>query len=399
MDTVYLDFAKAFDKVDHGIVLKKLSLIGIRGKVLTWIQSFLTNRTQKVMVNGFLSEPAPVISGVPQGSVLGPLLFLILMGDIDRDIAHAFVSSFADDTRLSRAVSGVRDASSLQTELEIIYQWSVENNMSFNGPKFEVVRYGSDDVLKCTTSYTGPDGSIIPDKDHVKDLGVTMSNDCSFKQHVNNICISARNMCSWILRTFQSRSPELMLTTWKSLVLPILDYCSQLWSPTKVGQIQEIEDIQKSFTRKICFRNRGDYWERLNTFKLYSLQRRRERYRIIYIWKILENHVPNIGADKIKSRYSIRHGRTCILPPRPSNNAPNHIKQIIEGSFSVNAGNLFNSLPKSIRNLTNVDTPTFKRHLDGFLSTIADEPQCPGYTARRRAASNSLTHTITACKH
>ena len=93
-----------------------------------------------------------IISGVPQGSVVGPLLFLILMGDIDRDIAHAFVSSFADDTRLSRAVSGVRDASSLQTELEIIYQWSVENNMSFNGPKFEVVRYGSDDVLKCTTS-------------------------------------------------------------------------------------------------------------------------------------------------------------------------------------------------------------------------------------------------------
>ena len=132
------------------------------------------------MVNGFLSEPAPGISGVPQVYVLGPLLFLILMGDIDRDIAHAFVSSFADDTRLSRAVSGVRDASSLQTELEIIYQWSVENNMSFNGPKFEVVRYGSDDVLKCTTSYTGPDGSIIPDKDHVKDLGVTMSNDCSF---------------------------------------------------------------------------------------------------------------------------------------------------------------------------------------------------------------------------
>ena len=152
-----------------------------------------------------------------------------------------------------------------------------------------------------------------------------MSNDCSFQQHISNICVSARNMCAWILRTFQSRSQELMLTTWTSLVLPILDYCSQLWSPSKVGQIQEIEDIQRSFTRKIWCKTRGDYWERLDSFKLYSLQRRRERYRIIYIWKILENLVPNIGADKVQSRCSIRHGTTCILPPRPPNNAPTHI--------------------------------------------------------------------------
>jgi hypothetical protein len=186
-----------------------------------------------------------------------------------------------------------------------------------------------------------------------------------------------------------------MLTLWKSLVLPILDYCSQLWSPTKVGQIQEIEDIQKSFTRKIRSRSRDDYWERLNTYKLYSLQRRRERYR--KTWKILENYAPNIGADKIKSRSSIRHGRVCVIPP-PPNSSPTYVQRLIEGGFCVNGGNLFNSLPKSIRNLTNVDVLTFKSKLDGFLSTIADEPQSPGYTASRRAASNSLIHMIPACK-
>jgi ribonuclease P/MRP protein subunit RPP40 len=396
VDTVYLDFAKAFDKVDHSIVIKKLSLIGIRGKVLSWIESFLTNRTQKVMVNGFLSEPAPVISGVPQGSVLGPLLFLILIGDIDRDIAESFISSFADDTRLTRAVSGVRDASSLQTDLEKIYEWSVENNMMFNAKKFEVARYGPDEVLKSTTNYTGSDGSIIPEKEHVRDLGVTMSNDGSFKQHITNMCTSARNMCAWILRTFQSRSAELMLTMWKSLVLPILDYCSQLWSPTKVGQIQEIEDIQKSFTRKIWNVNRGDYWERLSTFKLYSLQRRRERYRVIYIWKILEGLVPNVGANRVVSRFSTRHGRLCEIP-HISSNSPTKVQRLLEGSFCINGGNLFNAIPKSIRNLTNVDIATFKKKLDGFLSSIADEPQSPGYTARRRAVSNSLTHMIPAC--
>ena len=363
---------------------------------MSWIESFLTNKAQKVMVNGFLSEPAPVTSGVPQGSVLGPLLFLILIGDIDRNIAESFISSFADDTRLSRAVSGVREASSLQTDLEKIYQWSVENNMMFNGEKFEALRYGRDDVLKCTTSYTSPEGSVIPEKEHVRDLGVTMSNDGTFKQHITNMCLSARNMCSWILRTFQSRSEDLMLTMWKSLVLPIVDYCSQLWSPSKVGQIQEIEDIQRSFTRKIWHINRGDYWERLTSLKLYSLQRRRERYRIIYTWKILEGLVPNVGTNKVSSRTSARHGRLCEIP-RISNSAPANIQSLLEGSFCIHGGKLFNAIPKSIRNLVGVDIATFKKKLDEFLTSIPDEPQSPGYTARRRADSNSLLHMIPVC--
>ena len=269
--------------------------------------------------------------------------------------------------------------------------------MMFNSKKFEVVRHGPDDVLKSTTSYTGPDGSIIPDRDHVRDLGVTMSNDCSFQQHISNICVSARNMCAWILRTFQSRSQELMLTTQRGSPLSSLSWTIAL----NFGVHPKLAKYRRSkISRDRSLERSGAKTEeRLDSFKLYSLQRRRERYRIIYIWKILENLVPNIGADKIQSRCSIRHGRTCILPPRPSNNAPTYIKRLLEGSFCVNAVNLFNSIPKSIRNLSNVDTLTFKRKLDGFLTTIADEPQCPGYTARRRAASNSLTHMITACKH
>ena len=397
VDTVYLDFAKAFDKVDHRIVLKKLSLLGVRGKMLQWLESFLTSRTQRVMVNGVLSDPVPVTSGVPQGSVIGPLLFLILIGDIDSNITSGFISSFADDTRLSKGISGVMDASSLQTELETVYQWADDNNMLFNNKKFEVLRYGPDDTLKFTTSYTAPDGSIISDKHHVRDLGVTMSDDGSFKEHISVMCQSARNMCSWILRTFQSRSPELMLTMWKSLVLPILDYCSQLWSPMKVGEIQEIEDIQKSFTRRIHIQDRGDYWNRLKTLGLYSLQRRRERYKIIYVWKIMENIVPNLPNDdsKIQPVLSTRHGRFCKVPKVSTSHCK--IKTLREGSFCVNGANLFNALPKNIRDLTGIDVLEFKKKLDKFLMTVGDEPQSPGYTAGRRAASNSLVHMVSVC--
>ena len=184
-----------------------------------------------ILVNVVLSDPAPVKSGVPQGSVIGPLLFLTLIGDIDNNIGHAFLSSFADDTRLTVRIGGVSDASLLQTDLETVYQWAEDDNADFNNKKFEAARRGTNDALKLTTSYTAPDGTIISEKDHLRDLGVTMSADSSFKQHIDKMCQSAKNMCAWILRTFQSRSPELMLTLWKSMVIPILDYCSQLWSP------------------------------------------------------------------------------------------------------------------------------------------------------------------------
>ena len=117
VDVVYLDFAKAFDKVDHNILLHKLKSHGINGKTLRWIQAFLEKRTQKVVVNGKLSSPHQVISGVPQGSVLGPLLFLILIGDIDENTMHSLISSFADDTRATKGLKEETDAASLQNDL------------------------------------------------------------------------------------------------------------------------------------------------------------------------------------------------------------------------------------------------------------------------------------------
>ena len=396
VDSVYLDFAKAFDKVDHRILLTKLSALGVRGVLLMWIESFLTSRTQRVIVNGVLSDPSPVVSGVPQGSVIGPLLFLVLLGDIDANILSSFLSSFADDTRMARGLSGVSDASALQTDLEAVYQWAEDNNMSFNDLKFEVLRFGSDLTLKLITSYTNPSGNIIDSKEHVRDLGVTVSADGSFREHIRKVCQSARNMCAWILRTFSDRREDLMLTTWKSLVLPILDYCSQLWSPQNKGDIQMIEDIQKSFTRKIFLHGREDYWDRLQSLRLYSLERRRERYRIIYVWKMLENMVPNLTTDnKITSNTSLRFGRKCVVPSM-SRTASSRVQSIREGSLSVNGVQLFNVLPRQIRDMTNVELPDFKKKLDEFLATIPDEPLCPGYTGIRRAESNSLLHMVPA---
>ena len=130
-----MDFSKAFDKLDFNILPNKLKITGIDGKLGKWI---ITNRDQHVLVNGSRSAPTRVLSGVSQGSVLGPLLFLILLGDIDKPIIHSFLSSFADDTRMEKGIRSLEDCIKLQDDLDLLYKWANENIMMFNGEKFEV---------------------------------------------------------------------------------------------------------------------------------------------------------------------------------------------------------------------------------------------------------------------
>jgi exonuclease III len=142
VDVIYLDFEKAFDKVDHGILLHKVRDLGIIGKLGRWLYNFLTGRKQKVSVRGYLSEESEVVSGVPQGSVLGPLLFLIMIADIDSDLQNSRATSFADDTRISRRIATEDDVLLLQGDLDNVLHWAVSNNMNLNGEKFELLRYG-----------------------------------------------------------------------------------------------------------------------------------------------------------------------------------------------------------------------------------------------------------------
>ena len=202
-------------------------------------------------------------------------------------------------------------------------------------------------------------------------------------------------MCSWILRTFKSRSPILMVSLWKAMVQPILDYCSQLWCPIQPGQIKQLEEIQKSFTRKIKLEGKHDYWERLKRLKLYSQERRRERYRIIYAWKSFENLVPVIhdGGNGGILKLHPRNGRTMSLPT-VVNNCPGAVKKMRDCSFIAHGGKLFNCLPIGIRNYTNCSLLEFKKKLDCFLSSIPDEPLVVGYTQNRSSNSNSLISLV-----
>ena len=207
-------FTASFDKVDHNILLTKLRNLGIGGKIHSWIESFLKNRQQRVRVDGFLSERVWVKSGVPQGSVLGPLLFLIMMLDITDEVRHSNLSSFADDTRLWMRIRNLLDTKKLQDDLDGLYRWSDMNNMDFNSDKFEGQSYGFEEEQH----YKAPDFSTIAQNNVLKDLGIYMAEDLKFKHHINNIVAKGQKMSGWILRTIKSRKEEHMKTLLKSLV-------------------------------------------------------------------------------------------------------------------------------------------------------------------------------------
>ena len=399
VDTVFLDFAKAFDKVDHGVLLHKLRNLGITGKIGAWIHSFLTDRSQIVVVNGKHSLPSKVVSDIHQGLVLGPLLFIILMVDIDKGVRHLVISSFADDTNINKTVSTVGDVDQLQQNLNKIYTWAKNNNMSFNNNKFELLRCGKEKDIKHHISLhttTNP----IETSSHVKCLGIQLSEDDTFHHHIHQTAKKARRLARWILKTFHTREASCLLTLWKALVQPVLDYCSQLWSPHKAADVQAVEAVQRSFTALIWEAKGLNYWDRLQKLGhrlwlgFYSQQRRRERYRIIYTWKILEGLVPNPSPNsKIVAKLCPRVGRMCCQSTLPSQ-ASGRMKTLLAASLTYKGHHLFNSLPRQVRNTTNCKVEHFKNQLDKFLKSVPDKPPVPGYTSLCRAASNTIPDQI-----
>ena len=403
IDSIYLDFSKAFDKVDHTILCNKLKEKRIGGLVGAWLHNFLSNRTQQVSANGAISESTPVLSGVPQGTVLGPILFVIMICDLGSDLTAAFISMFADDSRVSSIATSENEQAHFQQELDdAIYPWAQANKAVFNGDKFEHVHFGKN--CASVPTYLDTNGTPIDKKANIKDLGVIISNDLTWSNQIDRVIASCRKQTAWILRTFASRDIQTMRTLWVSLVRPIIDYCSPLWSPkpTSYGQIDKLEGVLRSFSKNVDGLRELPYCDRLRSLSLHSIQRRHERYKILYMYKIKEGLVPNLPINPFNPETSFglefssnpRTGCRCSIPEQILYHNPAEIPR--NSSFALTATNLWNCLPPSLSLISNKSVDYFKKQLDKFLDIFPDEPRCSAsgqyYDPNTGRTTNSIWH-------
>ena len=215
-NTIYLDFANTFDKVDHDILCHKLKVLCVSGRLVIWIREFLVGRSHRISANGLLSESFSVMSGISQGTVLGPILFIIMICDLGKDLLRSITSKYADDTKNTAKVVNTDDAKNFQHELdEMVSPWAPRNNMCLNGEKFEHNRIG-DNLEVEIYSNKDPNGNVIIENEYIKDLGVYISSDLTWTRQINEVVSAARSMSGWALRSFSTREEDHMITIWNS---------------------------------------------------------------------------------------------------------------------------------------------------------------------------------------
>ena len=361
VDIIYLDFAKAFDKVPYQRLFKKLDAHGIKGRVAEWVKNWLSARRQKVCLNKQYSDWKDVISGVPQGSVLGPLLFLIYINDLDNEILSK-LGKFADDTKMCRGVVDEQQVGILRNDLNNIYKWSVDWQMLFNINKCTVIHMG----VKNKKNDYEMGGIALRKSSKERDLGVIIdSNGKSTEQCVMAVK-KANTMLGMIKRNIHFKSRDIIVKLYKALVRPKLEYCVQVWCPYLKKDTDLLERVQKRATKMIEGLGTLDYEERLNKCGLITLTKRRARGDLIQVFKTLK------GIDRIDYRK--------FFTLKGINKTRGHDCRVEKGRFTLDIRkhfftqrvvNAWNELPQSVVDSTNVNE--FKNKLDKFDRYFREE--------------------------
>ena len=238
VDAIFLDLSKAFDTVPHKRLCNKLSFYGIRGALLRWIESFLTNRTQQVIINDKSSDPLPVLSGVPQGSVLGPLLFICYINDMPNNISST-IRLYADDALLYRSIHNEKDVYALQNDLNLLTSWAAEWQMTFNPKKTEFLRI-TNKINPLESQYYLLN-TPIPTVSHAKYLGVIIDKNLNWKQHVNMVTSKANSTRGFLQRNLAKCPTHVKRLSNTTFVHPILDYACTIWAPYYQSYIHSIK--------------------------------------------------------------------------------------------------------------------------------------------------------------
>ena len=362
MDIVYLDFSKAFDKVPHRRLVEKIKAHSIDGRILTWISSWLSNRRQRTVLNGETSDWREVDSGVPQGSVLGPLAFVIFINDLD-DVTDdiSIMNKFADDTKCGHVIKDQTDIDTLQNCLDRLTEWANKWGMSFNVGKCKVMHVGR---ANPKATYTMND-IVLGETEEEKDIGVKVH--CSLKpsKHCSEAAQRANNVLGQISRSFHYRDRKIFVQLYKQYVRPHLEFAVPAWCPWLQGDVQAIEKVQERAVRMVAGLSSTTYKARLEELGLPSLETRRVHYDLAQVYKIIrrkDDVDPATWFDLIGpapervTRHT--HDPENIRRPAPNSDIRRHF-------FSARVVDLWNSLPSEVKKSKTV--ATFKSSIEKIV--------------------------------
>ena len=296
IDLVLFDFAKAFDVVCHSILLDKLRCIGVGGRLLGWLHEFLTVRNMQVTVKSTLSSPREVMSGVPQGSVLGPILFLVYINHIAANLSCQY-KIFADDLKIYTCISNPDSAKSFQTDINHLHVTARSWGLRMNTKKCAALRFQRRSATLEPRPVYMLDGQQIPNESAQLDLGVLIDDQLKFHDHTRNVTRKAGGVAHSFLKGTVCRDSDFMVHIFMSHIRPILEYASTVWNTGYLQDIRRLESIQRLWTRQIKGLEGEEYATRLRVLDMYSVKGRFLRADLIKCWKIFNGKSPIKPTD------------------------------------------------------------------------------------------------------
>lgn len=353
VDVVYLDFEKAFDRVPLRRLLHKLEHYGIRGNLLHWIEDFLKGRSFCVRINGVCSKPFEVLSGVPQGSVLGPLLFNIYISDLAQCIKST-VSFYADDTKFF--TNPITHPTLIQEDLFRIDKWSRLWLLTLNATKCSVLHLG---INNPRNPYFFM-GMQLQQVEKQEDLGVLVTSDLKWNEHVSKIVKKTNSLVYLVKCVFKNLSPKSLTKIYVRYVRPLLEYASVVWCPYFVKDVDLLEKVQRRFTKLAPSLRDVPYSTRLEVLNLPTLSARRERGDMIEVYKVLHNHYSvALPIVSLSHNTHLRGHNYKLASGRFSKLARRHF-------FTNRVVNPWNSLPGDVVNSASINS--FKNNYDSWFA-------------------------------
>ena len=360
VDLIIMDFSKAFDVVAHNRLLQKLKRYGIQNKTHSWISSFLKHRVQRVVVGGEHSTWAEVDSGVPQGTVLGPLLFLAYINDLPNNI-NSSVRLFADDCVLYREINNEFDNQSLQDDLDTLVDWQNTWQMSFNPKKCHTMRLTHSKKPKLYDYKLGD--SILQETKSHSYLGVTLTNDLTWNNHIIQVASTANRTLAFVMRNLHQCPQDIKVSAYKTLVRPLIEYSSSVWEPHTKILINKLDAIQRRAARFCMNKSRspGSVTNMIKDLEWESLTERRHTRRLVILHKAIHGHlsipIGNLTQPAIRTS---RHTNSQAFQTLSAS------KDCYKFSFLPKTIRDWNSLPDSIVTLT--DSEQFKNATKIYLA-------------------------------